>query len=68
MMSKAESGVNRLAKSLNQRQLPLSAKLMDILLPQLPVRSVSCSHAWQSGWQTGCNTTLRVHATGTSGR
>ena len=43
MMSKAESGVNCLAKSLNQRQLPLSAKDVDILLPQLPVRSVSCS-------------------------
>ena len=67
-MSKEESGVNCLAKSLSQRQLPLSAKVVDILLPQLPVRSVSCSQARRSGWQTGCNTTLRVHATGTSGR
>jgi hypothetical protein len=68
MMSKAQSGVNCLAKSLNQRQLLLSARLVTILLPELPVRSVSCSHTRRSGWQTGCNTTLRVHATGTSGR
>jgi hypothetical protein len=52
MMSKEESGVNCLAKSLNQRQLPLSAELVDILHPQLlSAQSLAATHGGPVGKQ-----------------